>query len=908
MSTPPYPPPPAAVPAGLTAPPPSYRRRVWLAVLGLLAFVLAYATLTGWFAYKAVTLLVAMTDGGPRAFAMFVAGVVAAFLAVFLGKGLFFVRHQADPARVELTEADEPQLFAFIRRLAAETGAKPPYRVFLSPRVNAAVFYDLSLLNLLVPSRKNLEIGVGLVNILNLAEFKAVLAHEFGHFAQRSMAVGRWVYISQQVVAQIVAKRDALDRFLGVISNTDLRIAWIGWIMRLIVWSIRSVLESLFAVIVLAERALSREMELQADLVSVSVTGSDALIHALRKLPPADAAWDTALDVFANELRAGRRAPDLCALQERVLSCTRRVLADPLYGDVPPLPAGERAAHRVFTAELCQPPQMWSTHPPSHIREDNAKRRYVAGELDERPAWVVFSDPEAVRGKLAARVTELVGPPEKVEPLAPDAALAVIDRRFGRPALDTRYRGVYLGRTVTRHVDRPDALCESTERDPAAARAAVDALYPESLSALVERRREQASAVVQLEAIRRGLADAPGGIIRYGGKQFRRRELPAVLDAAKKDEATTRDQLRDHDRRSRSSHQAAAEQLGRGWPQYLAGLRALLHYAEHSEANVDDAAGHLRNVVSVVTADGKITSSEADRLVVSGRDLQHILNSVFEQRVHVALPAPVAKRLEVEAWSEALPTKFELAEPHVETLGSFMEFVDGWFQAFSGPLGALRMATLDELLATEAHVADALRTGADPGDAPAPGKLPKFYTAFREGEERERQLRLGWWDRFLVADGLGPGLARLAIAGSVVGVVVGFGGSVDTPTLVIHNGLGRELLVTVAERELRISGHGREEIEITASPAVPIRARTLAGHEIEAFSADAASASVDYLYNIGGASPIVEWTARYGYGAPPAPKVIGAPRWLATDADDILREPPSTASKSTSRTVLSAVA
>ena len=35
--------------------------------------------------------------------------------------------------------------------------------MFLSNRVNAAVFYDLSLLNLIFPSKKNLEIGLPLV-------------------------------------------------------------------------------------------------------------------------------------------------------------------------------------------------------------------------------------------------------------------------------------------------------------------------------------------------------------------------------------------------------------------------------------------------------------------------------------------------------------------------------------------------------------------------------------------------------------------------------------------------------------------------------------------------------------------------------------------------------------------------
>lgn len=91
------------------------------------------------------------------------------------------------------------------------------------------MFYDLSLINLLLPSRKNLDIGLGLVNVLNLGELKAVLAHEFGHFAQRTMAVGRWVYIAQQIAAHIVGKRDALDRVLATLSRIDLRVAWIGW-------------------------------------------------------------------------------------------------------------------------------------------------------------------------------------------------------------------------------------------------------------------------------------------------------------------------------------------------------------------------------------------------------------------------------------------------------------------------------------------------------------------------------------------------------------------------------------------------------------------------------------------------------------------------------------------------------
>ena len=51
-------------------------------------------------------------------------------------------------------------------------------------------------------------------------------------------------------------------------------------------------METLFRLVILAQRALSREMEFQADLVSVSVTGSDALIHALHRIQAADDIWE----------------------------------------------------------------------------------------------------------------------------------------------------------------------------------------------------------------------------------------------------------------------------------------------------------------------------------------------------------------------------------------------------------------------------------------------------------------------------------------------------------------------------------------------------------------------------------------------------------------------------------------
>ena len=58
----------------------------------------------------------------------------------------------------------------------------------MSPDVNAACMSRTSLVNLFVEPKKDLLIGLGLVNCVNLSEFKAVLAHEFGHFCQPGLA------------------------------------------------------------------------------------------------------------------------------------------------------------------------------------------------------------------------------------------------------------------------------------------------------------------------------------------------------------------------------------------------------------------------------------------------------------------------------------------------------------------------------------------------------------------------------------------------------------------------------------------------------------------------------------------------------------------------------------------------
>jgi Zn-dependent protease with chaperone function len=766
-----YPEGPVSIPENLTAATSVYKRHAWLAMMGLTAFVVLYFALAGWFAWSSYSLITTARQSTDSSWAYWVASGSFAFLALFMLKALFFVKQGGEPDDIEVTAKEEPKLFEFLHRLADEAGAPRPHRVFLSAQVNAAVFYDLSLLNLIFPSKKNLDIGLALVNVLTLSELKAVLAHEFGHFAQRSMAVGRWVYIAQQIAAHIVSKRDALDKSLVFISSIDIRVAWIGWILRLIVWSIRSILETAFSLVVMAQRALSREMEFQADRVAVSLTGSDALIHALHKLQAADEAWDSALGFVNRELSSEHSVKDVFEIQTQIIQRTASILDDDSYGKVPEMPATDRKNHRIFTAEIAQPPRMWATHPHNHERENSAKELYVEAPLISTSAWVVFNNNQELKEQMSAH---LIAHVEDVKPKAMGETLKSLDKQYAHTYLDRAYRGAYLSRSVVRHVEMPEQLYDGNHD---AAIKDLSNLYPETLAHDLEELRNVEKEQNLLKALRDSVYHAPGGIAIHRGNEIKKHDLPAAIDMLQQECEVILGKIYVHDKRCRTAHRAAAAKIGNGWEGYLVGLVNVLHYAAHNEANLLDLQGVLNNVVAVIMADGNVSKREMKRLLVCTVEVYQPLSDVYENAEKVLLDETLLKEMDITSWKEGLGD-FEFPPATRENINDWMQAVDGWLDATTHALSTLRQEALEQLLATESRVALALSDDDAVAAAPKPSQVYSGYATLLPGNERKLQKKLGLWDRFQTADGFFPSLLRTVVSGGVVGTALYFSATV----------------------------------------------------------------------------------------------------------------------------------
>ncbi|MCL2429092.1 MAG: M48 family metallopeptidase, partial [Alphaproteobacteria bacterium] len=407
-----YPAAPEGVPENFARPSTAYRMRVFAVLAGLVAFLVLYLVLiaatgyAGWWLVQArPATLPHNTNAALIVIVAYVGGVVSiAMLLLFLVKGLFTGQSTNRSGYVAVTRGEQPELFRFIDLVCEETNAPRPAGVYISPDVNAAVFYDSSLVNLIVPPRKYLLIGAGLVNAVNLREFKAVLAHEFGHFSQNSLALGTYVYVANRVLRDIVHGRDSWDDVLAKWCRLDIRLSFPAWALRAVVWVVRRGLEQVFKGINLLNFSLSRQMEFNADDVAVSVAGSDAIVTALCRIEFADHCHGFAAGELSAAADHGLHSRDIFHHQECAVAHLRAVTGKPDMGVPPPPPA------RVFDAgDASSVPQMWRSHPRNSDREANAKRHCLAAADDERSPWLLFAAREELCARLSAAFYKALG-------------------------------------------------------------------------------------------------------------------------------------------------------------------------------------------------------------------------------------------------------------------------------------------------------------------------------------------------------------------------------------------------------------------------------------------------------------------------------------------------------------------
>jgi len=136
-----------------------------------------------------------------KSFALIKLALLPLGFAYFLGRALWF--RLPPPQGRPLSTVEVPALFAEIEQVRRSVRAGRVHKVLLTHDFNAAVVH-VPRLGMLGWPRRYLVIGLPLLASLPPYQFRAVLAHEFGHLAQNHASFGNWIYRIRQTWYRIL--------------------------------------------------------------------------------------------------------------------------------------------------------------------------------------------------------------------------------------------------------------------------------------------------------------------------------------------------------------------------------------------------------------------------------------------------------------------------------------------------------------------------------------------------------------------------------------------------------------------------------------------------------------------------------------------------------------------------------
>lgn len=366
---------------------------------------------------------------------------VGVIVLIFLIKFIFKRTKHDKSGWVELKKKDEPALFKFIEDIAVEAGAPLPKKVYLSHEVNASVFYDSSFWSMFFPVKKNLLIGYGLANTTTVQEFKATLAHEFGHFSQKSMKVGSYVYQLNKIIYNMLYENESLFNGMKTWSSfnwffsTFVSVA--SWIIKGIQW----VLQKLYNKININHMALSREMEFYADEVGANLAGSVALKDLLLRLDISDNALSKVFGFYDTKISDNVKSNNVFKEQLVVLDVLVKDNHYPTANGLPHL--SFREINKYNKSKLVIEDQ-WASHPSTEERVKALDILDITTEnIDNRPARDLFVAPESTEAALTKMLFADIPYPSTPQELSiSDFAIQFIENEIEN-GFEPIYNGYY---------------------------------------------------------------------------------------------------------------------------------------------------------------------------------------------------------------------------------------------------------------------------------------------------------------------------------------------------------------------------------------------------------------------------------------------------------------------------------
>lgn len=209
-----------------------------------------------------------------QAVVLFLGGIAAAGAMLW---SLVPRREKFEAPGLLIERGEYPELFRELDDIAAALNEPVPPEVYLIGQVNAFVADRGGLLGF--GSRRILAIGLPLLSLLTVSEFRAILAHEFAHYYSGDTRMGPWVYRTQSAMIRSFQNIGSL-RSVGRIGILQLLYQFVTVILK---WN--------FLFFLRVINFVSRRKEFRADELACLVAGKEAMVRGLKKIHEGGMAW-----------------------------------------------------------------------------------------------------------------------------------------------------------------------------------------------------------------------------------------------------------------------------------------------------------------------------------------------------------------------------------------------------------------------------------------------------------------------------------------------------------------------------------------------------------------------------------------------------------------------------------------
>jgi Zn-dependent protease with chaperone function len=288
-----------------------------------------------------------------------------------MAKSLFVRARDEDPGE-KIDLGKHPQLRALLDEVAARIGTRPVDSVYMTPGTEIAVLERGGMMKQLSgKSERCLVLGAAVLDGMRVREFKAILAHEYGHFHNEDTAGGGFA---------LAVRRSLMTMALHLVRGraaSALNPAW--WFVR-----------GFHAVFLRVSQGASRLQEVLADRWAAHAYGSEAFSRGLKHVVERSVRFDAHVHATLNEV-----VPKKQPLPN-------------MYAHVPTDPVDPKKVDEAIAEAMTRPASPYDSHPRPADRIEWVNRLSATTESekpgDAEDAWSLLEGREGIEKEMTAKV------------------------------------------------------------------------------------------------------------------------------------------------------------------------------------------------------------------------------------------------------------------------------------------------------------------------------------------------------------------------------------------------------------------------------------------------------------------------------------------------------------------------